>query len=77
MRNQMRVSETPSKWITFMAPGTLDGHEVNLCGHGGASPRVCLDIGPMTLFLSPEAAQVLGEHLLLAVKALAEEGSHD
>lgn len=78
MRNHLMVV-TKSDWERYRAEGQLDGLDTALQVLSWESPP-CVNLywGPVSLSsISVEAAQVLGEHLLLAVKALAEEVSHD
>jgi len=72
MRNQMTVAEGSGREL-YRAEGRLDGSTVALSAMDHGSPRASLHWGPVSLFLSVEAVQVLGEQLLLAAQALRQQ----
>lgn len=76
MRNQLTVAEA-NAWNLFDALGHLDDIEVNVSAYHKPSPRVSVRWGAISVHMSSDAAQVLGQYLLLAAQATRAEVSHD
>lgn len=75
MRSQLTTG-MPSAWNLFDAQGQLDGLEASLSGYDKPEPHVNLHWGPVSLFLSTDAATTLARSLNEAVAAL-EASAHN
>ncbi len=67
MRNQLTQRTCIIHEVIYSAEGKLDGHAVDM--YAWSQGRITLDVGPISLALSPSAAAELIKHLQTALKA--------